>query len=204
VDKKTRNGKSLNIEGPIGTIFTKPLKIVVENENLEKLQGLIDDIWGQLAESDNDRAIVLVGALIIENAIDMLLAAIIPKFKSFNKKTDASLSMKIELARDLKIVPTRHLNVADRIREIRNDFAHDLVMNSFDKIPENKVESLRDFLDMYTKDESKGKSVKEVFQLLVTYSTLALWLFSKHVSLLDDFIRSDKLLDSLRDFTHAR
>lgn len=204
MEKKPRNGKGLHIEGPLGTIFTKPLKIVIENENLEKLQGLIDDVWGQLAEIDNDRAIVLVGSLLMENAIDMLLAAIIPKFNSFNEKSLVNLSIKIELARDLKIIPPQHLNVADRIRDIRNDFAHELEMNSFDKIPENYVESLRDFLDMYTKDESKGKSVKEVFKLLVTHSTLALWLFSKHVYLLNDFIRSDKLLDALRDFSRSR
>lgn len=200
MEKKPRNGKGLHIEGLPGTIFTKTLRFVVENENLENLQGLIDDVWGQLAEIDNDRAMVLVGALLIENAVDTLLAAIIPEFNSFKINPRVSLWRRIKLAKALEIIPPQHFDVAEKILKIRNDFAHELEMDSFDKIPENKVESLRVLLDGYTEDESKGKSVKEVFKLLVTQSTLALWLFSKHVSLLNEFIRSDKLLDALRDF----
>lgn len=200
VNKIPKNEKYLDIEGPEGTIFTRPLIIVIDGARERELQGLIDEYWGKLAEIENDRAFVLVGALLMENAINMLLAAIIPNFRSYNEKTDATFSTKIELARDLKIVPIRHLNVADRIRDIRNDFAHELEMDSFDKISENKAQSLRTFLDTYTEGESKGKNVKEVFQLLVTKSTLALWIFSKHVSLLNDFIRSDSLKKPLQNF----
>jgi hypothetical protein len=199
--------KIIDIEGPVGiTIFrrlftwgTSSEALDVTLEGMSKLiQPKVDDMLQYVKNLNDDRLLVLVSALIIENAIDGLLAAIMPGYEPLREKRDFTFSMRIEIARALCLIPARILNCADFIRSLRNDVVHDLSIDRFDKFKPTQLQSMRDRLLSFTSEEQVESA--EVFRYLATWTAVALYAYTIHVSQLDDFIRSDKLSAPFKTF----
>jgi hypothetical protein len=198
--KKSRSENVINIEGKPGhSIFYKPLQEVISLDLPFDIQHRIDKMRSRLYNSSDDRLQVLLSALFIENAIGELLAAIMPNYKSsLQDNRDFTFSMQIEVARGLQLIPPHILNAADRIRDIRNDFVHELSIDTFDQLKPKKLQSMRDHLSNFTTRTFDKNS--DVFQELVILTTAALHLYIEHVLQLSKFIRSSDFLSHLQTF----
>jgi len=172
--------------------------------DLEALDAALD----HLAATKDERALVIVGALLVEGSIDDLLHTIMPGYKALRKK-DFAFSTKIELARALRLCPNSVFNAADTVRAMRNAFAHNLPVDAINKLPErddpgkNLIESMRaHYLEYCNLDFEPGYEA-EAFKILVRCMLETLYYCRVQVWLLNQFIRSKELLPALNNFCSA-
>ena len=79
-------------------------------EKMEKLDSLNDD-----------RALAILGFIIIDNQVDDMLTALLPDYSSNEIR---SFLMKIQILKMAQIIPNIILDAADKLRIVRNRFAH--------------------------------------------------------------------------------
>ena len=198
----------LNIEGSSGeSVFFRPL-VWCLGKNIQttekNIQTFLDKEWKHIVDLHDDRLLVLVGALLVENAINEFLGAIIPKYKPLHKRREFTFSIRIELARALRLCPSRIFNSADIIRDIRNDFVHDLSCNAFSKLSPDRLKSMRDHYSKFDPHFNvEQKNDEETFRKLVSITSLALLVYRKHVIKLNEFIHSEELFIALKQFCKA-
>ena len=93
-------------------------------ETAEYLVAVLDELFRADATVEDDRAVAVLGALLVEDAIDEFLGALMPGYKVLSGNRDFTFAIKIETARSLDICTKRFFNDADQIRSVRNEFAH--------------------------------------------------------------------------------
>lgn len=113
-------------EGPAGeSVFHTPLMPSIERlieipNLLSKARGLHDH-----------RLIALVSALIVEERMDKLLSAFMPRYNVFEDISDFGFSMKIRTLEALNLIPKHITEACHIVRLTRNDFAHNLERTKF-------------------------------------------------------------------------
>lgn len=121
----------LNIEGPPGeSLFRRLLIWLVPFDRMAELQRELDEYWAHYRDLTDERAIVLVGALVVEDSLDELITTFFPKSTTLLKKREFTFSLKTDLIRACKLIPSRILHHCDIVRELRNDFAHSLQLKT--------------------------------------------------------------------------
>ena len=110
----------------------------------------------------DDRHLAIVTALIVEHGLDALLGSFLPGYDSLAEKTEFTFSTKIGLVQAFAFIPPRILTAANMIRKIRNEFAHDLDMDSFSKLTPSLINGLKNLrIDIYKRfgeEERKPKA----------------------------------------------
>lgn len=194
----------LNFEGPENeTLFTKLLIWCLPTEWFQTVQREIDAAFSQLSEID-DRSLAVVGALILENAVDELLDAHIPSYKNIQDNANFSFSMKINLARSLRLCPTRLFRAIDAVRQIRNDFAHSLSISSFLECKPEHIRSVKGHLQQINPGLANVELSSEQFKNLVSLVFLSLRGYRHHVHRLNEFVRnSDEFRMHFKQFCEA-
>jgi hypothetical protein len=182
----------LNFEGPKGeTLFRRFVDAYLPLEWEPKVQAEVDEVFGHL-DSKDDRAVAVVGALVIEDSVNQLVAAHVPGYKKMAESRDFGLSMRIELARALRLCPSRLLGAADTVRAIRNDFAHKLALKMFDECKREHLTSAQGHLRQIQPTMVAGKTNREIFTSLVCVVSLALRGYSLHVERLNQYVREEE------------
>lgn len=190
----------INVEGQRGdSIFYQFKTWCLPPETVIKLQVKLDSDLIHVKELNDDRLLVLIGALLVENSVDELLSAIMPGYKSLRDNRDFTFSMRIEIARALQLIPSRILSCADFIRKVRNEFAHNLSIDSFSELNPSYLSSLRGRLREFTKDQPE-KSDAESFKGLVFLTALGIYGYNFHVEMLAKFLRDSSFIEALHAF----
>lgn len=193
--------KILHFEGHEKDVLFHQIKKWCLNANAPKeLQDTIIEILKNVGGIKEDRLLVLVGSLLVENAIDNYLSAILPDFESLRIR---SFFVKINLANSLRLSPSNFFSCAHRIREVRNDFVHDLSIDSFDKLLPKRIDSLSSNLRSF--DPSANLiSASDIFRNVIIFLTMGLQLYATHVRLLNDFIRSDEFIPHFQAYCEKK
>jgi hypothetical protein len=171
---------------------------------------LIRHTLDHLADAKEDRALVIVGALLLEAGIDDLLHTLIPGYKGLRNNRDFSFSAKIELARSLNLCPDKVFNGVDTIRLIRNAFAHDLKVKSLSKLPKRQskpkdlIASMRHHYMQYSDLGFEAGYEATAFSILVRCMVETIYWYRVQTWLLNEFIRSEDLLPALNAFCEKR
>lgn len=152
----------------------------------------------------DDRSRAIVAAMIIEQKIDQLLSTYIPSYKKLESIKEFSFSFKIEMALSLKILPSKILNSIDPLRKIRNKFAHQLSIKSFEQyVKLQNKEKIKDFNNVLNKIKTFGKfhdsGPKENHELLTTSICYALLFYTEQLKVYSKVIREQKFVDDLFD-----
>ena len=180
----------LDFSGPDGeTLFRHFVVWCLPVKWESEVQRETDEVFAHL-RSDDDRAVALVGAMIVQDAVDALAAAHAPGYKRLAENRDFSFSLRIELVRALRLCPSRLLSAADTIRTIRNDFAHELSIKAFGDCDQKNLNSARGHLAQVHPKMVDGKTDREVFVALVGMIRLALRGYGFHVERLNAFVRN--------------
>lgn len=162
----------------------------------ERVFEQIDEFMHKYAIMKDDRAMALVGGILLENYLDNFLRSIVPKYKSKRY----TFQRKIDLAKSLCLIEPDMFNCLFRLKEIRNDFAHDLEMWSFNDVEDSKIQLLKDYsynifgISIYKHDKAG------VFKTTTTNLALFLESYTRHVNLLNNFIRSEQFHESLQKY----
>ena len=195
--------KVVNVEGPKGeSVFHYMSSGVIQPGHDPHIQSRIDSMVRRAEGLKDDRLLVLVGALIIENAVDGLLAAIIPGYRVLRDGRDFTFSMRIRLAEALRLIPSRILHDADLIRKVRNEFVHDLSVDTFDKLKPSMLESMCERVSKYNPHIYRTHA--DTFKRLVSFVAIALYGYEKHASKLNDFIRRDNFLSTFEKIVNRQ
>ena len=105
------------------------------------------------------------------------------------ENADFSFSFKVNLAISLKLIPSKILNAIEPIRKIRNIFAHNLDIVTFEEA--NKFDS-ESFSKLYNKikifrDWNRNND-REAFMKLVFIIAGGLKIYTKHITKVKDYI----------------
>jgi hypothetical protein len=117
------------------SLFTKPLfRFFAENP--------LPELYRKTGSLNDDRLLAIVTALIVEDRIDAALGSFLPRYRKLAENTDFTFSMKIALCEALGQIPPSILSAANTLRKIRNEFAHNLDITSFDGIKDSLMKAL--------------------------------------------------------------
>jgi hypothetical protein len=191
----------VNIQGPPGeSVFCHLVVWCITAESLEILQTELNDQFVHVRDANDDRLLALVSALVVENAVDGLLSALMPGYTALRNRMDITFSMRIQIAKAMRIIPSRILGCADFVRRVRNMFAHNLSIKSFDQLEPCELQSMMDRLSQYDPDLLTDKSHAEVFEQLVVWTAVALRAYSLQVAALGEFVRTEEFMSGLKQY----
>lgn len=160
----------------------------------------LEEALAHLEKAQEERALVIVGALLIEKAIDQLLSAFVQGYED----RDFSFFQKLKLARTIHICPMELLDSVDIVREVRNAFAHDLSVSNLSNVLKKKrnlTKDLRQHIRKYVKIDNGYEIVG--FRFLVSILVEQFYYYQLQAWLINEFIRSDDLLPALQSFCHT-
>lgn len=189
----------INIEGKKGdSLFYRPLGWTLK-EDLKLISGQYEEYEKLITEAKEERLLALVGSLSVEDALDFFLGAFIPSYNYLSENRDFSLSMKIDLAYSLHLIPKLILDAADLIRKIRNEFAHDLHLNSFDSLGDKIKRRLRRLSkELFPRDKGTEISYFVDFEKVVDATIMGLEIYASHVKIARQFIYSEDFISELK------
>lgn len=190
-------------------VFEQPIFAELDVRPVFPDMKLMEETFEHLSSTTDERALAIIGALILEKGIDDLLHTIIPGYKALWDKWDFSLSTKIELARALRLFPNALFNCVDTIRQIRNEFAHDLSVNSLKALARRKtssknlVASMRSHYLQYGEHPFEEGYELNGFKILIEETIKMLHFYRMQAWLLNQFIRSKGLVPVLNSFCRS-
>lgn len=205
MSEEPRPEQFINIEGPRGeSLFRRLLIWLIPRNRVARLQKELDDYWAHYRHLADERAVVLVGALCVEDSLDGLIWAFFPKSKSLLKNRDFSFSLKIDIVRSCKLIPSRILSDCDLIRRLRNDFAHHLNMKTLSDWGDRKFQAVDQALTEYQLSYDFSVPLRKRFEDLVAFVCVALKMYTTHVRSARKFIDTDDFINSLKDFKERK
>lgn len=117
----------------------------------------LSDELNALESSTDDRTLILVSAIIIENQIEVLLKILFPEYRNLtdNNSKELTFSMKTNLLKSFQLCDNDLFVKTNVIRKIRNRFAHDLSFRELELI-----------------DSGTRSNINQIFQELETGFTI--------------------------------
>jgi hypothetical protein len=178
--------------------FWKPFLSI---EEIEASNAELPDFFRRMEESGDDRSYVILTALILEYQYDSFLEILIPGFKNLRDNKDFSFSVKIELLRALRLIPPLIPRCADCIRQIRNEFAHNLEIEGIDGV---KVDLIARAKALYNevyepyKQTHDSKTLREIFHGLAHWAIMGLRAYRPNVQALRLLINNSEFSTNLQ------
>jgi hypothetical protein len=91
-----------------------------------------------------------------------------------------------------QLIPSKVLGAADTVRQIRNDLVHNLSITSLVQLSPSRTDAMRGRLQEFGVPIEAGEKLPQLYNYLVTATTIALRLYAKHVETFNSFIRTDE------------
>jgi len=185
-------GKRINIEGKKGeSLFYHPVIWVIEKD-FRRIKEQNERHNEFMSRAKEERLLALVSALLMEEALDLLLGAYILNYSTLQCQRDFTLFLKIELARSLCVIPKHIIDAAALINSVRNKFAHQIDLDSFGSLDVGTRANLEGKCKIfYPDDEVNGKTVKELFIKVVFGVITGLAVYAPHLRDTREYIFSE-------------
>lgn len=164
----------------------------------------------------DDQVIALVGGLIVEDSIDRILSALMPKYKRLAGIRDVSFSTKTEILRAMNLIENQLLKDADFIRKVRNEFAHNLEVSKFDDLVNREYEDSHGKKRQYlvplrdrharratTWKNERSESYGDLFMGLAKSTANEILGYSLPAHYLNSYIRRDGFMDEVYDYVRT-
>lgn len=110
----------------------------------------------RLNKIKDDRSFIILATSVLEYQIERFLKVFIPDYQTLvNERTN--LATKINIIKAFKLIPEHFPKMLHNIKNIRNDFAHNLKIDSFDDANESKdlqknIKEMRDLWEKFNAD----------------------------------------------------
>lgn len=193
-----RPGLILDLSGPRGETIFHRLWLGALPQNVDELQAQFDAHFAHYSEVNDDRALVVVGGVVVESCIDDLLAALLPNFDRLVTSSSFTFSLRILLLDALDVIPRRIVRDCDFVRSTRNKFAHDLGTREISNLEPALRQSLIDRLGAYS-PVSPEDSTRKLFENLLSFLCIALTAYKHHVVLLNSDLRDpERILQMMK------
>jgi hypothetical protein len=176
-------------------LFREPLLPAHSDDSAETFMRKVSDALSRIMSYDDERVLAIHGALVAEGALDDLLGDYLPGYKSL---LNWSFSSKIRLLRALSIVPERFSRYLDVIRDIRNDFAHQIGLAKVGDTNDRHLARMRVAARELVKDAEERQSDRDRLRNLIWNTASALQVYRPGIQLLSETIRARGFLNDLR------
>ena len=196
----------INIEGKKGgSLFYRPVIWFIQ-EDFKRIKEQYEGYQKLIEGAKEERLLTLIGALSMEEALDLFLRAYIPDYHRLEKQRDFTLFIKIELARSLRIIPTHILDAAALINNVRNKFAHELKIERFDSLDIGTQDNLKQKDRVFFPDDNINTSltVKDMFIHIVEAVIIGLGIYSSHLRTAKEYIYSAEFSQQLVERIKAK
>lgn len=183
-------------------VFNRPLDFILNADKVTQLQEEIEKTTLQVAELKDDRLLVLICDLLVENAVETYLSQIMLGYnKELADNKNFTFSLKISVAKALRFSSPKPFRGADIIRRIRNEFVHNLEIKDFSQLKPRLIDEVNKTLKDYCLERPLSEKSQKNFLDLTLLTVLGIAVFSLHVTLLNVYVRSDKLEEKLKEFS---
>jgi hypothetical protein len=204
ISDEPRPEQMIDITGPRGkTLFCEPKCWLIAARE-QDIQAHIDERWRHYGEAEDDRLVALVGALCVESSIDSLLIAAAPGFPQYLEDTAFTFSVKTKMAESLRLLPKRILTACDLVRQVRNQFAHDLDKKHFEDLGSKSREKLEPCVKAFNNAERNPNEPQRLFKELVSYVLIALKVYTEQVSRLRSYVEDEAGKKGFSDWCQER
>lgn len=203
VEYEPRPDEVVNIEGQEGETLFWHLKEWLINDQASAVQQDFDRLWAHYKDIQDDRLLAIVGALCIEAALDRLLLQFAPKYDDFARSADVHFSTKVSLARALCLIPSRVLSACDLVRQIRNDFAHNLAVARFDELDKARLDRLSPYVKAFNAAERDWQDFPKLYRDLVGFTALALVAYALQVGALRTYLGTHDFRSHFKSHSEA-
>jgi hypothetical protein len=95
------------------------------------------------------------------------------------------------MAKPLRLLPGRILKACDLIGQIRNQFAHNIDKKRFEDVEEKHLKKLEPHVRSVNTARRNPKEVQRLFKELVSYTLIALVVYTEQVSRLRCYVEDD-------------
>jgi len=185
--------------GKSSTLFYKPLPII---SDLGDWNSQVPEFFQRIEKSGDDRSYAILSAIIVEHHVIRMLKLIMPRFDDFAKNHESSFSMKLDLLRSLSFIPEHLLVCGDAVRIVRNEFAHNLDIESLDGIRQSTKDKLKSAFNAIPDIEKISgtiarKTVREILSWVAQCAVVGIRIYESNVRLLMESIRSETFLSQL-------
>jgi len=207
-------GNRLNFECPKGeAVFYNSTIYSVEIKK-EEVVNTIKNYFQQVYELKDDRLLVLTADLLLENVVDNYLSAIMPLYKkNIADKRDFTFSMRIAIAKSLKLSPSKIFISTDLVRRVRNEFVHNLAIKSFKDLDSKFIIEMRRDVALFSSSvKDTTENLDDLFKNLAMYAYFGILNQIPNIRSLNTFLRSDDFLETFAkivmtkagdDFSHG-
>ncbi len=157
---------------------------------------------------NDHRLLAIVTALLVENRVDKVNSMFLPKYNKLSETSQFTFSMKIRLLESLDFIPPSITQAAHYLRDIRNEFAHNLEKTDFAHLKEGK---LHKFLQLsHQVYQYAGEHSDDRDDLLKSYKKLSFFCitglhsYAGNIKLLRDEISKEEFISVLENISHKR
>jgi hypothetical protein len=197
VNWKPRNGTDIFKSEKGESLFTEPCAAFGTSAAETAIPSY------QIIENAKDhRSKVILSALVIETNLDSLLEAWMPGYKDLVEKKEFTFSLKIEILRAMRLMPPHIVDAADVLRDVRNQFAHHLEVDSLDNLHqkyEGRLSGLHSRIF-----GTASKTIVEKFDDLAKLAIQGFRAYAGNIRLLRKALETDDYVNSVLEAEKAK
>ena len=175
------------------TIFCKPFnRDLMEVDDASALLKKVHD-------AGDERSMVLVSAMVCETYIDRMLSILLPKYsRLLDDSASFTFSTKIKLLESFEIIPLHLTRAADLVRQVRNEFAHNLEVSLLADIDPKIIRKLH---GLYTqrgiRTEVGPDDLSNLFSVVSYIATSVLYAYRETLRSFSAAVRDPHFADAL-------
>ncbi|MDY8094476.1 hypothetical protein UY456_15870 [Paenibacillus polymyxa] len=190
-----------NIIGPIGeSIFDRPIWWCLDKETQGDLMIIFTQSLEHIVRIHDERLLLITGALLVEGSIDNLLSDFMPGYNALKDNRDFSFSLKIALAKATELCPASLFNYANLIRNMRNEFAHNLATSSIDQLPNKHIQTLNQYLTQISASYNLSVDNFKKCYDLISDTIFGIEIYRSSVQKLNRMIRDAEIEELMRNY----
>jgi hypothetical protein len=175
------------------TIFCRPF-------NRDLLD--VDDasaLLKKVHDAGDERSMVLVSAMMCETYIDRLLSILLPKYsRLLDDSANFTFSTKIKLLESFEIVPLHLTRAADLVRQVRNEFAHNLKVSSLSDVDPKIIRKLHGlYVERKIRTDAGPDDISNLFSIVSYLATSVLYAYRESLRYFSVAVREPQFIESL-------
>ena len=174
-------------------LFIEPVATV-----LDGLKASAGPSYQIVESAKDDRSKAILRAIVVESNLDSILKIWLPGFDKLveDKGKELTFSMKISFLRSMNLIPEQILDAADRIRDVRNAFAHKLEINDLDQL-DGKIAGRLTSLYNRIFGASADKTRRDHHDALIKFAVHGLRAYAANVQVLRNALISENFVSDL-------
>ena len=200
MENKPSPDEIVNIQGLEGETLFWHLAEWLMVKHTEDLQAHLDTMWRHYKDVADERLLALVGALCIETSLDILLGNFIENYKLLKTDSDFTFSIKIKVARSMCLIPNKILNSCDLIRQVRNEFAHNLEISSFNQLETKYSGKFEPYVREFNVRDRDWSDLVSLYRDLVGFTIVALTAYSYQLRALKSYLKTDHFRGHFKNY----